>query len=289
VTPVVIKGFHTAHVYFSEPGLRPIADVDVVIATEEIPRAEEALRAAGFTPSTIVNQPYKREWYPADDDRQFWSFELFDARDRWTLELHDGPNFCNLPALGFRLGRAAQAAARWNAYGVPVLVLTQPVLTVVLAAHFAAELHVRRLIRLVELIFIIRRDRRLGVLRWDALDALLDEFGARRFVYPALALVERLAPGTIDPGVLTRGRRATGRLTRLVTHRLSPTRPILEDRLVVSETLMWVTTPAQLIQSIAHWVNPLPGRPWRQMLGLYYSRVRRLLSGRVSWFWRGGA
>jgi putative nucleotidyltransferase-like protein len=283
VTPTVIKGFHTAHCYFPEPGLRPISDVDVIVTPAEIPRAEAALRAAGFTPSSVIARPYKRDWYPPGDDGRVWSFELFDVRDRWKLELHDGANFGELPSFGLRLDVGLRSGTPWHACGVPVRAPAQPLLTAILATHLATELHTRCLLRVVELSFVIRRDRELGLLDWDAFDALLDESGARRFVYPALSLVERLLPGTIDSGFLARTRRASTRLARVVTDRLTPTFPILDDRPILAERLMWIGSGRDAVQSIANWVNPVRGAPWRQTLNLYHSRLARLLSGRASW------
>jgi hypothetical protein len=283
VTPVVIKGFHTAHVYFAEPGLRPMADVDLVVALEEIPAAEESLRGAGFIPSPLVVPPHKRNWYPPEHDERLWSFEMFDARDGWQLDLHDGLNLGHLANLGFQLDGGVHLPTPWHVNGIPVYAAKQPMLTVILATHLSAELHARCLLRVVELLFVIRRDRELGLLDWDSLEALLDESGSRRFVYPALSLVERLVPGTIDSGLLSRARRASTALARVVTDRLTPTCPILDDRPILAERLMWITSGRQAIQAIANWLNPVPGRPWREMLTLYHSRFVRLLAGRVSW------
>jgi hypothetical protein len=279
VTPVVIKGYHTAHVYFPEPGLRPMSDVDLVVTPHEVPAVEEALRAAGFTPSGLVGQPYKRNWAPPDDDDRVWSFELFDARDRWQIEVHDGPNFGYLLDSGFRIDGGFQPTARWQIDGLPVQVAAQPLLTTLLAAHLSGEPHSRRLIRLVELVLVIRRDRPLGLLVWEALEDLLQRSDALRFVYPALALTEQLAPGTVDASLLARGRRASTRLTRLVTDRFTPAFPVLEDRLVLAARLMWVANPRDLARFTARWLNPYPGRPWRDAVEFSYSRVRRMLSG----------
>ena len=46
--PGVIKGFHTAHAYFPEPGARPFYDVDVVVPPAAIAHAERLLGEAGF-------------------------------------------------------------------------------------------------------------------------------------------------------------------------------------------------------------------------------------------------
>jgi hypothetical protein len=283
VMPTIIKGFHTSHVYFPEPGLRPISDVDVVVATDRVPQAEAALRAARFTASDVICKPYKRDWYPPGENGRIWSLELFDARDRWKLELHDGCNFGELPSFGLRLETERWSSRRWDVDGIPVQTPAQPLVTVILATHLAAELHSRCLLRVVELAFVIRRDRELGLLDWNELEALLTETGAHRFVYPAFALVERLVPGTIDQGVLGRARRASTTVARFVTDRLTPTFPILDDRPILAERLMWMQTREHAVRSIANWVNPEPGRPWRETLRLYHSRAVRALLGRASW------
>jgi hypothetical protein len=289
VTPTIIKGFHTSYAYFAEPGLRPISDVDVLIAPGEVRKAEAELRRVGFVPSDVICKPYKRDWYPSDDDGRIWSVEVFDARDRWKLELHDGYNFGELPSFGLGLESRLGATMRWLVDGIPVWVPAQPLLTVALAAHIAGELHTRCLLRVVELASVIRRDRELGLLDWHALDHLLAQTRADRFVYPAFSLVEQMVPGTIDQGILQRARRASTPLARLVTRRLTPTFPVLDDRPILAERLMWIKTRQHAARSIMNWLNPVPDRPWAETLGLYHSRAVRALLGRASWMsGRGG-
>jgi hypothetical protein len=254
ITPTIIKGFHTAHVYFDEPGLRPLADVDVVVPPDEIARAEAALREAAFAPSLRIERPYKREWYPSDDDDRLRSLELFHAHDRWKLELHEAADFALLPRYGFRLDVGVRTE-KWIASGMPVRVPAQPLLTAMLAIHLSAELYTRRLLRLVELVFVIRRDRESGLFEWGDFEALLDECGARRFVYPALSLVEQLAPGTVDAAVLERCRRGATRLTRQVVEGCSPARPILHDTFSIAERLMWIANPRDLLVRVVDWVT----------------------------------
>src|SRR5690606_16420622 len=66
VTATVIKGAHTGASYCPEPGARPGADVDLVVARRDIAAAEAALAAAGFTRGTRQSRPYKCDWIPAD-------------------------------------------------------------------------------------------------------------------------------------------------------------------------------------------------------------------------------
>ena len=277
IAPVVMKGFHTAHVYFPEPGLRPMADVDIVVAPSDIARAESLLREAGFQPSPTIVQPYKRDWYPPDHDNRLWSFEVFHAREGWKLELHDRANFGYLRVFGLRLDGGVRHGAGWQVGGVPVRVPAQPLLTVLLAVHQSVELRVARLLRLVELIHVIRRDLGNGSLEWEEFDALLDEFGARRFVYPALSFVEQLVPGTVDPAVLSRSRRTTTRLARVMVSGMTPSRPILDRRAGLVERLMWVGDIRDLGKRAKHFLNPIPGAPVSEVVKLYAGRARRLV------------
>ena len=283
ITPTVIKGFHTAHVYFPEPALRPMADVDIVVAPDDIEKAELALRAAAFTPSHVVERPYKRDWYPPDDSPRIWSFEVFDARERWKLELHDGANVGRITTFGFRPEDATRSGAPWQLNDLVLRAPIQPLLTVILAAHLSVELYPRRLSRLIELVYVLRRDCGRGFFSWDAFETLLDSGGAHRFVYPALALVEKLSPGAVDEAVLTRCRRASTRLTRVVADGFTPTRPLLEDRRVIAERLMWIANPRDGIRYLARWLNPVRGGTWEEVRDIYHARAHRLLFGHVSW------
>ncbi|HKG91059.1 MAG TPA: nucleotidyltransferase family protein [Gemmatimonadaceae bacterium] len=284
VAPTVIKGFHTSHDYFPEPGARPLADVDLLVAPDEISRAEGALRDAGFSGSDFVESPYKRDFYPADDDARIWSFELRHARDRWKVELHGGVHFGELTRYGVRLDAPASALRPWDALGVPLRVPAQPLLAAILSVHVAGELYVMRLLRLVELTLVVRRDRERGLLDWDALEELLRRSGATRFALPAFALAERLAPGTVDAGFLARVRAASPRRTRVVTDRFSPTAPLIQGHVSLAERLMLAQGPMQTVMRLAQLAVPHAGeRSWSGLVRTYHRGILRLLTGRVSW------
>jgi hypothetical protein len=55
-----------------------------------------------------------------------------------------------------------------------------------------------RLIRIYELATVIRAERATGRLDWNDVIAMLERTGAARFTFPALTLVEDLAPQTVD-------------------------------------------------------------------------------------------
>ena len=281
--PCVIKGFHAAHVYFPEPGLRPFADIDLVIRPADIPHAEEILSALGFVGDSMIDVPYKRSWSAPGEDGRTWSLEFWHERSHWKIELHDRINFEDLFRYGVSLDAPEFQNGLWTLADVPMRVPTQPLLFVILATHLSVELFERRLIRIVELVRMIRHDIDTRALDWAVAEELLDRLRAKRFAYPALALAERLAPGTVDGALLSRSRRAATRLTRHVVDRITPALPLLADRVSLAHRLMWVSSPREAMRRVGLMVGPVRSAPLPVTIRTYRSRVRRLLGGRVSW------
>jgi hypothetical protein len=99
--------------------------------------------------------------------------------------------------------------------------LPQPLLALHLAAHISQALINATLLRLVELIFVIRADVAAGRLHWQEFLEAADAIGGRRFVYPALMFCEKLAPDTIPRGVLESCAADAPRNLRTLMKRLS--------------------------------------------------------------------
>jgi hypothetical protein len=278
LAPGVMKGFHTAHVYFPEPGARPFADVDVVVAPEAIPQSEAILREAGFLPEIRVGKSsYKREWSPPDGRGDVWSHELWHVRNRWKLDLHDGLNF----AYVLQNVRAPQVPRFVDTLHLDDVVLrtADPNEVIALqAAHASTELYSHRLLRLVELVLVARRASSLGTLDWRAVESSLAERESSRFAYPMLALAARLSPGTVDAGLLARLERASTARARLVTSELTPTSPIIDARFSVRDRLMWASGVAATARRLWRMIAPLEGATPAQRLRTYRHRAIRLLS-----------
>jgi hypothetical protein len=281
LTPTALKGFHTAYEYFPDPGTRPSADVDILVPPEQIPRAVALLRESEFVSARDVAGPYKRNWAPPDDpEARIASFERWDARSRWKLELHEGLLFEHLIANKVTLDMDRDATRESTRLGLPLRVLRQPLLTVMLAVHASGELANMRLLRLVEQTMVIRQDSAAGLLDWAEVEELLNRTRTLRFAYPAFALVERLAPGTIDGGLLARARGASTKRARLVTDRFSPTAPILSQHASVTEKLMWTDTPWRTLYRLYEMVSPPRDQPWPVVLKTYHDRLTRILAGK---------
>ncbi|HEY7898028.1 MAG TPA: nucleotidyltransferase family protein [Gemmatimonadaceae bacterium] len=280
--PGILKGFHTAHVYYPEPGLRPLADVDVYVKPANLQPARDALASAGFGPGSWSAE-FKSNWYPDEWVPPTRSLEFWHVRSPWRIELHTALQFGTLIRHGIRLEAEMPVAEPWEWNGIPLVVTPQPLLMVALAAHLSSELNAARLIRLIELNLIIRRDTASGKLDWGGVTDFLERTRATRYAYPAFALVEQLAPGTIDPTVLALTRKRSTRIARVVVAELTPATPILHDHVSLAERLMWEPGVIGIVRRLLEMLVPSHGESFRQDVAVYVSRFRRLLTGRVSW------
>ena len=277
LAPGVIKGFHTAHVYFPEPGARPMTDVDVVVAPGKLPRAVPILRELGFTPGERVLRGHAHEWMPPLTDRAVWSHELWHARSKWHVEPHDGLNFAGVLA-NTDVPQPARLSDTLTIDGTTLRVADPAELVALLSTHGSTELYSSRLLRLVELVLVIRSARTLGTLDWSGVEEHLARRGTLRFAHPSLTLVERLVPGTVDERLLARVRDATTPRIRAVTAGFTPTAPILDQPFSLTERLLWTSGVRGTLRRLWQMVVPLEGAPTRTRLRTYGHRAARLFS-----------
>ena len=275
--PGVMKGFHTAHVYFPEPGARPFSDVDVVVPPAAIAGAERQLGDEGFVPDPRTGGiGYKREWIPPEGRGDVWSYELWHARSRWKLDLHDGLNFDSV-VRNVRTAQTPRFTDVLQLDGVRLRVADPNELIAVMAAHASTELYSQRLLRLVEIVLVARHAAAAGTLDWPAVESSLAERESSRFAYPMLALTERLAPGTVDGDVLARLRSATTPRARAVTSALSPTAPILDRGFSLRGRLIWTRGARATLRRLWRMIAPLEGVSRADQLRTYRHRTIRLL------------
>jgi len=287
VNPGILKGFHTAHVYFPEPGVRPLADVDVYVEPRHVVRAGRALASAGFGPGSW-SADFKTNWYPGGKLLPIRSLEYWHARSPWRIELHSALQFGTLIRHGIHLEQVMPITDTWEWMGMQLRVAPQPLRFVALAAHLSSELNSSRLIRLVELTLLIRRDTASGELDWAAATDFLERTGATRYAYPALTLVEQLAPGTVDMALLAKTYKRASRIARIVVGELTPATPILHEHVSIAERLMWEPGILGVARRLLEMLVPPPGESLKNNLLIYGSRFWRLFTKRVSWRIRGG-
>jgi hypothetical protein len=278
IQPILLKGFHTAHAYFPEAGVRPFSDVDVVVRPAEIADAERILSSLGFAPGTTT-RPYKRDWLPPGVDRRIRSLELWHAESPWSLELQSGLFFADLHRYGVDFGEPEGEPGA--VAGVAVRLLPVPLRLVTTAAHCSTELQAMRLLRLIEMIFMIRAETASHAMDWAAVEDVLDRSRATRFTYPCFALIEQLAPGTIPSRLVDRARRESSRLACRIVTTLRPATPLLVGGISLAERSMWVSGPADCLYLIRR-LSMLDGRKsWSEALAEYQRGLALLVRGRI--------
>lgn len=280
-TVVALRGFHTARSFFDEPGMRRMADVDVLVAPDCIDAAESALRSAGFTPGGEALRPYKRDWLPAGSLPRIYSVELDDPRNRWSLELHASLDRIMHPGAVARLDGERDCIELVELEGREISVLREPLLAISLACHCSQELGASRLLRLYELVCVIRSDLAAKRLDWNALLAMLERTGAVRFAWPAFALAEELAPGTVDPRMLAMGSAASTWAARRTVERLVPAGGSLDESGALRQA-MWTRGPVSLLQRALRNVWPASFTRPRDVLPGWRVRLRRIQAGLLS-------
>lgn len=281
ITPIVIKGMHTAARYFPDPATKPLADADVVVRPEEIARAEAALLGAGLMPARRVERPYKRNWYPPSGDRRVWSLELWHERSPWALELHSGLSFGHTVANGVQFEIAGHFDVADSIEGTPVRIAASAPLVALLAVHLSTELYSSRLLRVYELVAVARKEITAGRLAWSDVEAVLGAIGALRYAYPAFSLVEQLAPGLVPPDLLARCARESTRGARRVVAALTLSSNAVEDSVSLRQCFMWSATPAEVLRRAALFLS-LRGNSLPVALAAYGGRAKRLLTGHVN-------
>jgi hypothetical protein len=282
---VVLKGMSTVLGVFSEPGLRPMADIDVLPYKCDVTECERVLAAHGYLPRSDArhHRPYRSEWLPSRFNGPLRSLTITHAEDPVAVDLHGSLDidFFGVQTVGFG-EPAAELLAAAPAYGQDARILRQPLLGAQLAVHASHGLHSLTLIRLVELTLVLRKDMRSQE-DWRALSECLRQHRAERFAYPALTLVEKLAPETVPQSLLQALKRAApARLQRVV----SPLRPATAqrlDQLAIDERFMWAETRLEHVRRFGNMLLPTGATgSLRRLARIYVERAFRLVRLRVS-------
>lgn len=198
-----LKGFHVALAIYGDLGLRPVGDLDLLVAEADVPRAVEVLARAGYHPT--------RRWSAAVRNVG-WAHALrhthemqFGASDRLAVDLHwrAGPS-------GYALSTEAMfAAARpFDARGTTVLASTpgDTVAQLILHGHKSHWHRFRWVVDVAEGLDALSDDERGRML------AHLDALGMRA----ALTIVECLIATSWPPDA---GQRApAARARRALEH-----------------------------------------------------------------------
>ncbi len=278
----IFKGFYTARRYYPEPGARPMSDVDVWVDPVALPNAERALDRAGWTKGATQHRPYKRDWYPPGADRRVRALTYAHAWDPWRIEIHGSL------ARVFAPGRLAQFARQpgddepWTVAGRPVRALAQPLLLAHLAAHAAEEAQLARLLRVIEIVLVAQQDTATRRLVWSDFLSFVRATDTAAFVFPSLALAERLVPGSIDAAVLAACAAAAGPRVRAYVERATPSGHARLERVALGEKFLWTRGVIGAARRVAALVWPPDTPSFGDAMRIYARRVYRLRRGRVT-------
>lgn len=282
IETLVLKGSHTARVYFPEPGTRPTADMDLLVSRDDRPAAEGALRGLGFAENAATVVEERSHWLPPDSG-PVRSLELAHADDPWSVDLHTSLDRQLLPGVSMTLGRVEPSSGTaWHEFSRPGRILAQPLLLAHLALHASAHFYSMPLVRLVELVLVARRDFAGHAQRWREFDDLVGRTGAGRCVFPALDLAERLAPGAMNPRTLELVAAAAPRRLRRHVSALTPASAQRLHPSPVGERFLWPSSPRELLASALDLAWPREaGRlvSPRKALQSHGRRLRRLFFG----------
>jgi hypothetical protein len=189
------KGALLAPVYYPDSTLRPLADLDLLIH-------ESHMRAGMAVMERLGYRYYSR----SDEDvvylRGDRKANVWDPDNVHPVELHFRLRE-EYAGLSYDLGQVMWASAAMCAYwrNTEVLAPSRPSLLHHLCAHTASDLLIQRG-KLMEIGDVQVVASRMSEDDWQVFLESIPARGAR-FVYPALAMTERYAPGSIPEPVLT--------------------------------------------------------------------------------------
>src|SRR5690606_631352 len=209
---------------------------------------------------------------------QLRSLALVHADDAFTLDLHASLDRDFFGIRTVRFGPLDAATRPWPDAHAAARVLAQPLLLAYLAVHASQGLHNLTLLRLVEIVRVVRADTAAGRLHWAELIAWLERTDALRFAYPALELAERLAPGTVDPDARAALAAAATPRTIRVLAGLRPADAQRPEQFSLAERIMWARGPVEHLRRVLYMIWPLwIGASFGELRPLYAERLRYLL------------
>lgn len=277
VPVVVLKGAHTAHCYFPEPATRPSSDLDLLVPADFSAQAEVALARRRFecVSRSRRDSTWKLPGSP-DQPRSLW---LVNADDPWSVDLHSSLDFsasAGAPLVRFDSADPIGTSDRWP-LDAEAGALSQALLLLHLAVHAGGGLHNLTLLRMVEIVLVVRRDVESGRLSWRDFLELGASTNALGPAYPALRMAEKLAPDTIPASVLEICAEVAQSRVRAIVDKLEPGSAHRVDRPSIAEHFMWVGGFSGWCRQLASDLAPRSG-----FWSIYERRAFQLLRGPVN-------
>lgn len=212
--PIVMKGMHTAHHYFDEPGQRVASDIDLLVRPDELPIVAGVLTELNYEPRK--GSFLQRSWARPATAETPVTLTYVHRDDPWSIDLHEGV-VCKLAGGSLVADISALlptiALDSWHLSRGGV-VFPPPLLLIHLLIHASRCFVSLTLQRQYEICLVIRRNDGREAFDWPAFAELCDLGGFWPFLYPALRCAERLSPNIIPPPIMTRACAATPPMVR---------------------------------------------------------------------------
>jgi len=258
-TVILLKGISISEQYYPAPHLRPMRDIDFLVAEADLPPMESLLLELGYS------QPLKRP-LKAGERPPHHSSPFFHPRRGIWIEVHRRL-FSSLSAFAtdkvFRRAHVATQLRPSTFQGREVTRLSEELQLVYSAAHWNRDYNILdvlgAMIAMLDIIYLL--GNRKKALHWEQLLAWLHGSAAALPLYLLLTYLQRCHLIEVEPEVLRElslRQRALGNLSLTVLHALidrylvdgRPPGPILSLR---NLPILWNTLL-------------LPGPPWRNLL-----------------------
>lgn len=278
----VLKGMHTAFAYFPNPGTRPMSDIDLLIEPAAEAVAATVLEELGFRHSGKSAYP-ERTWRKLNLSAEPKSLFFVHEDDQWSIDLHltlDQTLTSIAPPI--RLDAANKGeGGRW-ALSPAARNLGHPMQLIHLAGHASFPLSSLTLLRLTELVLVIRKDVDQGLLSWTEFSSAAAQAGALGLLYPALQLCEQLAPGTVPDSVrLVCRDNSPPALVRLVDS-FTPATVHGMMRCAVMDRFMWLPSRTLVAKQVLYDLLPLD-RSISEIVQICWLLVRQRLNRNLTY------
>ncbi len=185
IAPVVLKGAHIAQVAYGNAALRPMNDLDVLVARADLERAEVIVQRLGYEPHPEVPE---RAWALANHYHFCYYLPTQDPmlELHWHIESPRSPFRVNLPALIERAPKISLAGLRVRVLSPADLVLH---LCLQISYHHLFDFAALR--TCFDLAYVIAAYA--NELDWKLVQRRAVEWRARRSAYLALELAREIA------------------------------------------------------------------------------------------------
>lgn len=274
--PTLLKGLHTAHGYFPEAGVRPVSDVDLLVDPADEAVAATVLTELGYVagrPGRGI--PPQRDWRRPEASETPQTLAFVHHDDPWSIDVQTSLDRRYAP--GAPIARLDGIHGGGGPPRLGATTLPQPLLLLHLAVHAGCGFQNLNLIRLVELVLVVRRDRENGALDWLAFLDAARAADALGMAFAALQLCERLAPGTVPAEVLAACAEAAPARLRMMVARLNPATAHRVARQSYAEKFVWQRSGIGRARQLFAEMIPASAVTPGEVARIYRTRAMKLL------------